>query len=386
MSLLGTDFMCAGFTSNGFLLSFQPWFTMGFLALSFSMLIIAVIYFIGRLTDMQNVESYLKMELVETFFTAIILLTIVIGVQLICTFPSDIFLNDKALDILFLDDYHQNPNVFEVVNKYLLFIRSLHSNGMLLFGMAQIVTSITDVNWRSSAGGIGISLNPASGFAHQMSAGNNLITVYMNLYMVHLVLIRVITYSSYAFFNYLLPLGIFFRCFQPTRKFGGSLIGITIAFTLVYPMLLLFNAKMLFEYSGFEGVVVSMAEASSALFGISVAVTALPAALVYGVMGYGIGEVLWDAATSGNNLKTVMNTYLAAISSGTFSPSSGVSFESFSMLFFSIFSNLMKIIGGMIMIDVIFQTINFLIVVAAVKNITQLLGQEMDISMLTRMV
>lgn len=373
--------------------AFLPqWLFVGFAAIMLSFFVMLVVYAIGKLADVQNIESYLRMELWEAFFSFVILATTFAGVKFLCTLPPSIFLSTESLERLYgAGRVPADINIFDVITEYLLFVRALHSDALILFGFAQMITNFIDINWQSSAGGIGIQLTPLGGFSQQMQTVNHIITIFMNAYALHLVLFRVIAYSSHAFFNYLLPMGLFFRCLQPTRKFGGALIGLALGFNFVYPVLLLLNAKMLVEFSGYESLLYQYGKLSGLLFIYFVLFNIFsPILMLIGFVGatfymlshlftnFGISNIFTSLSVA------IMDHMLVGIESSD--PLSLTNFFGWLLFPLKIISFMINIVGALVLLDVVFQTINFLIVVAAVKNFTKLFGEEMDISLLTRMV
>ncbi|MCX8167011.1 MAG: hypothetical protein N3E37_04120 [Candidatus Micrarchaeota archaeon] len=389
---------------SGFITSLFPqWFVLALVGLIFSISLLIVIYFIGKLLDMPNIEAFLKLELFETLFTLMILFGIIGTTQLLCKFPVSIFFSDQILERIFGNPVDPNQvSMFMIVEKYFEQIRKYHSYALYVLGAAQIVLGISDITWQSSAGGIGIMVNPMAGYGQQSQSFNTMISILINLYLVHMVLFRALVYSAYAFFNYLLPLGIFFRCFQATRKFGGALIGLVFGFNFVYPFLILLNAKFVFEtiYSKLFFLFVTSLSATIVLIVILSLFGYAKKLLVVGLIGLLLvlsGYLGKSLALQRSFFDVITDDILyALIKYQQFSANvvnefgTDPKFEHTLAYLLAapgaLFNVSIMIIGLFLLVDVVFQTINFLIVVSSVKAITKILGEEMDISLLTRMV
>ncbi|MEM3609384.1 MAG: hypothetical protein QW076_00545 [Candidatus Anstonellales archaeon] len=388
---------------------FPNWFILSFVGILFSFFLMLVIYFIGKLLDMPNIEGYLRLELFEVLFTIIVLISIAGAVQFLCKFPVEVFFDQNVLNRIFGTTVNPTEiSMFNIVEKYFEEVRIMHSYGLLMLGSLQLVLGISDITWQSYAGGIGIVINPMAGYGQQAQAFNSFISVLVNLYLVHMVLFRVLVYSAYAMFNYLLPMGIFFRCFQPTRKFGGALIGLVFGFNFVYPFLITLNAKLVFEsvYHQVYYLFIRMFIITIIILIVLYVFGFSKIVLVFGTLTFMLVLLLSAAPFIGDFfqlLSTKMIEYAISYQQWTadmiYDPNaqSSQDLNTFLQRLLDVgafvvgapgltFNYAIMTIGLFLMVDVVFQTINFLIVVSSVRAMTKLLGEEMDISLLTRMV
>ncbi len=83
---------------------------------------------------------------------------------------------------------------------------------------------------------VGFSLSLCSAMnSLQMATGTLGSTVYTNLLSVYSIL-HIIVLGGTVFMSVLMPIGLFLRCFQITRRFGGVLVVVALAFYTVYPL------------------------------------------------------------------------------------------------------------------------------------------------------
>ncbi|MEM4554391.1 MAG: hypothetical protein QXT25_00890 [Candidatus Anstonellaceae archaeon] len=130
-------------------------------------------------------------------------------------------------------------------------------NSLSSLGVQNILLQIQDANSRvakeASKGiycsmlGVGFTLvncSPLNAFRGTLTSASfavlaGMIDVYAQQFL--------LTWGANFGFNLLIPLGLFFRCFKPTRQGGGALIAIGFGFYTVYPLVILAGIKLLAE-------------------------------------------------------------------------------------------------------------------------------------------
>ncbi len=368
------------------------WLPLCFTAIVLSIIVVGFVYMLGRIIGLPNIENYVKMEFFEIAFTFLILLFAGLFSIGLCSFPVETLLSQAAINALYDNSPPARVTLLQTVDQYLLYVRRIHSQFMMLFSFSQLIGGMTDVNWASAPGGVGISLTPLAGLSQQVNTLSNLSNVVITMYLLHLVLMKVIHYSYYAFFNFILPLGLFFRCFQPTRKYGGALIALSFGFNFIYPVLLLVNAQMVFNFNMYEGILIELGR-----LGLVISVHLL----IIGFAGVILAALFSFFLIGTTNLfggDGIISVF-SNIAEGVFLGQYDVSFDwdnlissktaANAILFLlgiPMLQSIIKVLVSLMIIDVVFQTINFVIVVVAVRNLTKLFGEEIDISLLTRMV
>jgi len=179
-----------------------------------------------------------KFELFQVFGTAVFMAFFATAVAGMCMF-----------DMSFLDSQHYSPtqNMYSIIDGYFSKLQDL---GYLVFSYIMYITKslayMSRVTVHSSPLGVGSSENPLE----SMGQVNSLVFVMLSGFVTSFLMLelqmRIIEYLAYACIGYLFPLGIFFRCFEPTRSFGGTLLGISVSLFLFYPIIMVFNDYLMF--------------------------------------------------------------------------------------------------------------------------------------------
>jgi hypothetical protein len=166
---------------------------------------------------------------------------------------------------------------------------------------------------------------------------------------------RIMDYMAIASIFYLFPFGIFFRAFEPTRKFGGTLMGIAMTFFLFYPIVIIFNEYVMTDQ--IESVTAETATALQNAEGNSAA-------------GAGGPQAAKEAKDKHDEFKGGGVPNAADLS---LSVSNGAIF-------------VLKPVMLYVIAAVVLPVINFIILVEVARALTAQLGEEVDVSNLTRMI
>jgi len=169
---------------------------------------------------------------------------------------------------------------------------------------------------------------------------------------------RALDYLAFACIGYLFPMGIFFRCFEPTRSFGGTLLGLSIALFLFYPIIMVFNDSLL--YGAIEDLQTTTVK----------------------------GLVLADSNIQSGNATNAQNA--GSLATGTVTaptPSGGTAWYEDAWQFASGgLLSLLKPVLIYFVAAVALPLINFIVLVEIARGATAFLGDELDVSNLTRMI
>jgi len=223
---------------GGSLFPGTSWLELSVLALVVSTIALSLLYMFASFLRNPQLLSWTKFELFQLFGTAVIIVffgTVLAGM---CTF-----------DMSFLQPARYAPGVsmYDIIDNY---FSRLEEVGFLVYGYMMYVTKImgflSRVTMLSSPLGIGSNENPME----SVGQINSLIFVMLSGFITSFLLLelqmRILDYLAIAIIGFLFPLGIFFRCFEPTRSFGGTLLGISVALFLFYPILMVFNDFVMF--------------------------------------------------------------------------------------------------------------------------------------------
>jgi len=334
------------------------WKVLTFLALLCSLLALTLIYIFANFLRNQGLLTWCKFELFQALGTATIFIFILVWATGMCEFKMN-FLNDPARGIDYGDGTAGNPykNMYAIVDSYFDTLKNL---GYVLFSYAmyisKIITFWQKVTYFSSPLGLGVTDNPLDSLGQLNSVLFFMISGFATSFLLLDLQRRMMEYMAYAALYYFLPFGIFFRGFEPTRGAGGALIGISLAFFLFYPVTLTFNDYM--TRSTFTSVYGELDQA---------AVTATNS-----INGGGLNK----EEDAKNNLNQVdINQQ-----SGQANTQSMISGLSSATIF------LIKPVALYMIAAVVLPVINFIVLVEITRGLTKLMGDELDVSNLTRLI
>ena len=192
------------------------------IALMGSIFFALVIYLISRILEDRREESFAKGEIREVIITLVILLTITALVQLPCAkYPDPI--TQRSLDsyqraFYMLQSVDFTLRILIVYLQYPYFYVSLLNFTVKAFG--------TKVNAFQGIYGL---LKPL--FTQNVTLLTLADTVQMSL----IFSFDALTYGTLV---YLVPIGIFLRSFYLTRKVGGAILGLAITMGIIYPVVM----------------------------------------------------------------------------------------------------------------------------------------------------
>ncbi len=224
------------------------WVGLSALAITVSTILLCLIYLWGVLFRDNNLQAYFKTELTELFVTGVLFVLIfsllgAFSVIKLSTFLPASYLPDGAsgdtslwlaletgLDMMLTDMGHW------LELSYLL--------NTFLDQLASITTNIRPA-------GVGLSTQHLAGFASPLKQlAYNMTTGLAISYIITVAQKYVYVFGLYVFLKYYLPLGLFLRCFTPTRRLGGSIIGVCVAFLFFFPILSMVTFSVLYSASG----------------------------------------------------------------------------------------------------------------------------------------
>lgn len=317
------------------------WITLTFIALFCSLLALALLYMFGNFLRNQALLAWTKFELFQILGTATVFTFSIVWAAGMCTFDMGFLSNDYA-----------HMNMYQVVDDYFAFLRNV---GNLLFGymmyMSKIVTLLQKVTYFSSPLGLGMTDNPLDSMGQINSILFFAVGGYVTSYMMLDLQFKIMEYMAFATMHFLFPFGVFFRAFEPTRGFGGALIGMSLAFFLFYPMMLVFNNYII--RTSLDDTKTAL-ETEIGKANTHVATKAVP-----------------DEQSMKNSIDDLANNM--NVQKMTEGMSSATVF-------------LFKPLALYLIAAVALPVINFIVLVELTKGLTSFLGDEVDITNLTRMI
>ncbi len=353
--------------SNYWQLRFGNWADLCALGIIISFLTISVLYMLSQAFGKQGLAAWCKNELYQVFVTAIILGGLFGFVNFTCMeIKPSMFIALPPPPPVIPDD------MFGYSEYYLKWLRdSTYASYYVTTIFNGVVSGVASVYVFSSPGGFGVALRPLSG----LTSVSQMLTFVMNTLLVGALMptmaqIRMLHVISRIAFNVFLPIGMISRCFEPTRRFGGSLIAIAIGLYIFYPFLLVLNAGMV------QGGLLSEPYRIAAMS--AVASISDPANPLY------YEKVLSPDATN-VQYQGVDDPCFYANSTAPGCPPSNKGFEGFSG--YSGILNVIYVFGLRTAIAALFlPLLNFILLVTFILNLSRLLGEEVDVTSITRMI
>ncbi len=193
--------------------------------------------------------------------------------------------------------------------------------------------------WYTAPGGIGMQVSLGHGLtqvSQSLSMGISAIGVGLLLAMAQVLLVRI----SEQLFGYLMVAGLLLRSFGATRGFGGSLIAIAVGFFLVYPLaiVLLYGLLLNNLHNDYQDLVGATQSSSNAFSGIQDALAS-------------INNMINPVAWIGNGVNAAFG-FIATLA------------------------------VGIIFIPLVI----FIVLISFIKGLSAAIGEEVDVSNLTRLI
>jgi hypothetical protein len=331
---------------GAFGLLWSSWQALCFLAIFASIVLLSLLYVAGNFFRMAGLQAWVKAEMGQLVVSALIVIMVVSIVAFLCSFDPSVL--DKT--------YSGGRNMFAEGTEYLNWLKYRNTEALwLVYGQNVVVSMMMNPVYNSRPGGVGVTTQPFAGLAPISS----MLVTFMSGLTLSLLLtemqIYILQYIQMAMLGWFLPLGVFFRCFEPTRQFGGALIGLAIGLFLLYPALLVMNeiaVKGPFDAAAAEAGTVNpgSALANSDYIGLS---NDFPA--VGTEPSPGAGTMATNYQSVETNTANSVNWVIK------------ITFYTF--------------VGAMLL-----PALNFIVLITGVRDISRMLGEEVDVSNLTRMI
>lgn len=232
-----------------------------------------------------------------------------------------------------------------------------------------VIDQMASVTPYSRPLGVGLVASPMAGFASPIKQILYNMTVALSVaYIINVAQLYVFVFALQAFMNYYLPLGIFFRCFMPTRRLGGTLIGVAAAFLFVFPALSVITYAMFYNPLG--GPLLT--------FNNLVAYYVTDQGDFTTFLGNFFGSHFTTTGGQGIGLTDIVTGTFGAIG-GVLQGLTGTVFLVFLVLPVSVVS-LAFALGFVV------PAFNIIVFTEAAKGLAKSFGEEVDISALTRLI
>ena len=343
--ILASD-ICPSISDEFFI---PEWQALAVAAMAASVAILVILYLVDVFFGNEQGIAAIKLELFELFTTAFIVLVVIALLDAACIIP---------IGAILAPDEVAHLNLFEAAAQILDdFSKSIVIVSTILHGVYIHLDFLTTTTLTQRPMGMGTEFQPTAGIGAVMKPAfiNSLQMLAVSFIIVRAQL-AILDFVTFAMLKFYLPIGIILRSFTPTRRIGGTLIGLTLGLVLVYPYLIILNGLTIYDMDPFY---------------------------IDEYLG-SIGGML-DAAWEPFN----------DFQGGALSLAGGLDILTMIKLFISsLFGSLLGIYLALtlrtaavaFMIGLFFPALNMLILVTVVRYLTKSFGEEIDVSNLSRMI
>jgi hypothetical protein len=338
-------------------------------ALMTSSVMLSFGYVWGTLFRNPQIIAYVKSELLEMFITAALLIVILAGVGALSTLTvGDVLPHD-----MMPDGVTSGTHIYDAAAEYYERVDADMSGWLgMNYVINMYIDQIASVTPYARPLGVGMVASPMAGFASPIKQLLYNMTVALSLaFIMNHAQLVVYVFAIDAFLKFYLPLGIFLRCFTPTRRIGGTLMGVSVAFLFVFPMLSLITYSMFYQSCGG---------------------TACGPLVTFNTM---LDGYMKDNSQGGfmDNFSSFFGNNYSDVSGGVLDLMGGM-FTSIGTVFQKLIGNTMlfllivpsSAVSWAFAIGFVIPTFNIIIFTQAARGLSRAFGEEVDITSLTRMI
>lgn len=343
MALAVTDAICRA----GPAAFFADWQALSGAALLASVSIIVFLYLVNRFFQNAEGTGWAKLELYEVFVTVVIMVGVFAASELACSaraawvFPGTARFGDV--------------NIYEASVSYLDgFSSKIMGITTVLYGFYAGLDLISSMQLAGRPLFLGSTIQPTGGFAVTIKPGlTNAFNMLIIAFIINKVQIFLIDFLSFGFIKYYLPIGLFLRSFTPTRRIGGTIIAIALGFLFIYPFLIILQGEVgLRPLSIISDELINFRKDISALNGQEFVEWWRDSISLLGILDF-IGVVFRSA----------------------------IGLFIFGLLYFSA-----NAAGYAFLVGLFFPAFNTLILVTTIRYLSKSMGEEIDVTNLTRLI
>ena len=369
------------------------WIRICIFALFLSMLVVALAYMYGSVVRSPETLAWCKVEIYQIAMTGLMVAGLIGFVYTVaaidtsfmgigCTLPAAI--GESAT--ISLGSTGAGCNMFDLSMVYLKWMRQqtwiTYQRVWLIYQKYASQTAISD---GAALGGIGPQLQPMAWLQPVLSYTTLILNFIVPALVTIMALIEIMRYIQFGMLNIILPVGVVCRCFGPLRNFGGTLMGMAIALFVFFPFMFALNAAII------------MPSQVDPVTGLPT-----PYAMLYKQQEIVFETRLTDVSTTideldylklDNLVKAGILTNLGDPSSPSLTPwqtmtrwADGTWYQTSVMLdgiaVGQLNFNTSHIIFGALVLPIL----DFMIIVVAARDLSRMLGEEIDVSNLTRII
>ncbi|MDD5337006.1 MAG: hypothetical protein PHS02_00820 [Candidatus ainarchaeum sp.] len=227
------EVVCTGISFNPYTgVAFPGWIGACAAAILASGALIALIYLIGAIFQSQPLLANMKIEVYELVVTVAIFLVLLMLIGGMCSVKSEMVFPG--------DTWGQKSIYYSATNHLFSFAEYTLQTMFVQYKIYTFIDYLTSTEISAVPMGIGANMRPLAGLGGAVKPVlNNAFTVETIAVVTAEAQAYVLDYGTYAFLYYFLPFGLVLRCFTYTRPLGGTIIALTCVFLFIYPLLVI---------------------------------------------------------------------------------------------------------------------------------------------------
>jgi hypothetical protein len=345
------------------------------LALAASIVIIAFMYLWGTLFRNVQMLAYVKSELYEVFATGVLVIFLFAALAGMGGLTIGTFIPEEAIP----DDSSGttiNTNIYDAAAQYYERVE-LDMAGWLSMNyvLNMYVDQVASVTPYARPLGVGLVASPMAGLASPIKQliYNSAVALAL-AYVVNHAQLVVYIFAVQAFLKYYIPLGVFLRAFTPTRRIGGTLIGVGLTFLFIFPALSVMNYTMFYTKAG--GPLLTFRDVMTQFMQDDCNPDTDPNGMCF----TGHFEKLYKNSFSG------IGSSFTSLVTGTFGGIGKLLQTMVGNVFLMLILFPVSLISMAFAVGFIIPALNILILTQAAKSLSKSFGDEADIGALTRLI
>ncbi len=330
-----------------------------------SAVMLSFIYVWGTLFRNQNTIAYVKIEFYEMIVTIFLMIFILSAVGSLSTLKISSFLPSSMLP----SGLSPDTTIYDATAQFYQGAGSIVSGWLTMnYVFNMYVDQMASITPYARPLGVGLVASPMAGFASPIKQILYNMSVALSVsYVVVQAQLVVYLFALDAFLKYYLPFGFFLRSFSPTRRLGGTLIGVSLAFLFVFPAITLITYSLFLSPGApmvnFNMMVVSYLQDFAGGSGSNSLLSRMSDFFTHNFSGGLVDIVLNSFGSIGQLFENIVGgTFLTLL----ILPLGTVSFA-FAIAFLS-------------------PAFNLIIFTQAARGLSKSFGEDVDISSLTRMI
>lgn len=327
-------------------LFYPEWASLSVLALLSSTFLLSFFYMLAVIFQNSQAIIKIKLELYELVVSVLIFIVMFMLLNGMCEVKAGwIFPQikqewaDKTIYFASMNYLTEFAN-FSIVLMYIQYLIYIY------------IDAVTTPKITAFPMGVGLTLQPLAGLGAVVKpVFNNMFTVEVIGVVITRAQAYVLDFGTFGLLKYFLPLGFILRAFTPTRKLGGTIIALTAVFLFIYPLLII--PTYIIVNDSLLSSVQYLLGAFKSIFGSSILDLIISGTVgtVLFIFKIGIFKLLWAP-------EIIMVLTLGSLS-----------------------------VAAKIFLGAVFMPLfNTIILITTARYLSRMLGEEIDISNLTRMI